>query len=38
MFHPLAWTKTLAVGFSTVLAITLVAGAGCFYSPWATDT
>ena len=24
MFHPLAWTKTLAVGFSSVLAITLV--------------
>jgi Cu(I)/Ag(I) efflux system membrane protein CusA/SilA len=24
MFRPLAWTKTLAVGFSTVLAITLV--------------
>jgi Cu(I)/Ag(I) efflux system membrane protein CusA/SilA len=24
MFHPLAWTKTLAVGFSSLLAITLV--------------
>ncbi|MFZ0886611.1 MAG: CusA/CzcA family heavy metal efflux RND transporter, partial [Candidatus Acidiferrales bacterium] len=24
MFHPLAWTKTLAVGFSSILAITLV--------------
>jgi Cu(I)/Ag(I) efflux system membrane protein CusA/SilA len=24
MFHPLAWTKTTAVGFSSVLAITLV--------------
>ena len=24
MFRPLAWTKTLAVGFSSVLAITLV--------------
>ena len=24
MFHPLAWTKTLAVGFSSVMAITLV--------------
>jgi copper/silver efflux system protein len=24
MFRPLAWTKTLAVGFSTLLAITLV--------------
>ena len=24
MFHPLAWTKTLAVGFSSVLAISLV--------------
>jgi Cu(I)/Ag(I) efflux system membrane protein CusA/SilA len=24
MFHPLAWTKTLAVGFSSVLAVSLV--------------
>jgi Cu(I)/Ag(I) efflux system membrane protein CusA/SilA len=24
MFRPLAWTKTLAVGFSSILAITLV--------------
>jgi Cu/Ag efflux pump CusA len=24
MFRPLAWTKTLAVGFSSLLAITLV--------------
>ena len=26
MFKPLAWTKTLAVGFSSLLAITLVGG------------
>jgi Cu(I)/Ag(I) efflux system membrane protein CusA/SilA len=24
MFHPLAWTKTLAIGFSSILAVTLV--------------
>ena len=37
MFRPLAWTKTLAVGFSSVLAITLVPVLMVHVHPWAAD-